>query len=219
MRISRDPTDPNQTLGRFRQGKLMVTINRCDYWQCAYIIRKGAFEEIRSHGIEAFRHDIAHVVPEFSHRVNEIKDWNEVKLLTVLVDHLREWSRPGLLCIGDAAHAMSPMGGVGINLAIQDAVASANILAEPLSYGIPHERELREVQSRREFPTAVVQRMQVFAHKRIVNPSLSALAPLRRLPLPLRLMQHFPVIQRFLARAVGVGPRPEHVLTPDVHSS
>lgn len=218
MRISRDPNDPDQTLGRFRLGKLLVTLNRGDYWQCAYVIRKGEFEKIKQRGIAAFREDIVSVAPMFRERVAEIKDWEQVKLLTVAVDHLRKWSRPGLLCIGDSAHAMSPIGGVGINLAIQDAVAAANILAQPLMDGNLLDGDLRDVQERREFPTRVIQLFQVFAHKRFIDPALSSTKPLKRLPLPLRLLERFPFLRRFPARFIGVGVRPEHVRTGDVHT-
>ncbi len=135
MRISRQPSEPNQALGRFKAGKILITIDRGDYWQCAIVIRKGGIEEIRQRGLPALREEIASIVPFLRERVGELKDWNDIKLLSVAVDHLRQWSRAGLLCIGDAAHAMSPVGGVGINLAIQDAVAASNFLAEPLLHG------------------------------------------------------------------------------------
>jgi 2-polyprenyl-6-methoxyphenol hydroxylase-like FAD-dependent oxidoreductase len=216
MKLSRDPTDTDQTLGRYREGKLLVSLNRGDYWQCAYVIRKGEFDSIRERGLEAFRRDIVTVVPMFGDRVGELKDWDQVKLLSVAVDHLKHWSRPGLVCIGDSAHAMSPIGGVGINLAIQDAVAAANILAAPLQKGLPVNALLPKVQQRREFPTQVIQRFQVFAHKNFINQALQQTAPLKRLPFMLRLLQRFPVLQRIPARAIGLGPRPEHVRSPVV---
>ena len=213
MRLGRQASDPNQTLGRFRAGKILVTLDRGDYWQCAYIIPKGAFDAIRQKGLPAFRDDIASVAPFLRGRVDEIKDWNDIKLLSVAVDRLRQWSRRGLLCIGDSAHAMSPVGGVGINLAIQDAVAAANILAQPLLRGAVSEEQLREVQRRREFPTRMTQGLQVFAHKRLLGPALSHQFPVRRLPLPLKLLQQFPVLRRIPARVVGLGFRPGHVHT------
>ena len=216
MRVSRQPDDPNQTLGRVRSGKILVTLNRGDYWQCAYIIAKGAFEAIREKGLPRFREDIAAVAPFLGGRVNELKDWNDIKLLSVAVDRLRQWSRAGLLCIGDSAHAMSPLGGVGINLAIQDAVAAANILARPLLSGALDAKRLQEVQRRREFPTRMTQGFQVFAHKRVLRPVLGNETGIRRLPLPLRLLQRFPVLRRIPARMVGIGFRPEHVRTPAV---
>lgn len=217
MRISRKTSDPDQTLGRFRAGRILVTLNRGDYWQCACVIPKGAFEKIQQLGLPAFRENLASVVPFLRDRLDELASWNDIKLLSVAVDHLHKWSRAGLLCIGDAAHAMSPVGGVGINLAIQDAVAAANILAEPLLLGSVTEDVLTKVQQRRELPTRVVQRLQVFAHKRFIRPSLGSTATVTRLPLPLRLLQQFPVLRRIPARLIGVGFRPEHVHTPDVH--
>lgn len=216
MCFSRHPTDPNQTLGRFRNGIILVMLNRDDYWQCAFVIAKGAFDAIKQKGLPAFREDITKVAPFLADRTQELKDWKDISLLTVAVDHLRKWSRAGLLCIGDAAHAMSPIGGVGINLAIQDAVATANILAEPLLQGAVSEAQLNKVQKRREFPTRMIQRGQVFAHKRFINPALAHKAPLDRLPLPLWLLQKFPVLRRIPARLIGMGFRPEHVHTRDV---
>jgi 2-polyprenyl-6-methoxyphenol hydroxylase-like FAD-dependent oxidoreductase len=216
MRVSRQPTDPSQTLGRFRAGKILVTLDRDDYWQCAYVIAKGAFDAIQQKGLPSFREDIATVAPFLRDRTQELKDWSDIKLLSVAVDHLKNWSRPGLLCIGDAAHAMSPIGGVGINLAIQDAVATANILAEPLLQGEVSLEQLNKVQKRREFPTRMIQRGQVFAHKRFINPALSHAAPLRRLPFPLWLLQKLSVLRRIPARLIGMGFRPEHVRTRDV---
>jgi len=216
MRLARQPGDPNQTLGRYRAGKILVTLDLGDYWQCAYVIPKGAFDAIREKGLPSFREDIANVAPFLRGSVDEITDWNGIKLLSVAVDRLRHWSRMGLLCIGDSAHAMSPIGGVGINLAIQDAVAAANILTRPLLGGAVSEERLREVQQRREFPTRMTQGFQVFAHKRVIRPALSHDAQMRRLPLPLKLLQQFPVLRRIPARLIGVGFRPEHIRTPDV---
>jgi 2-polyprenyl-6-methoxyphenol hydroxylase-like FAD-dependent oxidoreductase len=218
MRIPRQPSDPVQTLGRFRAGKILVTIDRGDYWQCAYVIPKGAFDAIREKGLPAFREDIVKAAPFLAERIDELKDWNDIKLLSVAVDHLRNWSRKGLLCIGDSAHAMSPVGGVGINLAIQDAVAAANILAGPLSKGAVSEELLGHVQRRREFPTRMTQGFQVFAHKRLLGPALANQAQIRRLPLPFQLLQRFPMLRRIPARAIGLGFRPEHVRTPDTKS-
>ena len=213
MRISRRPNDPEQTLGRFRAGKILVTLNRGDYWQCAYVVPKGAFEEIRGKGLESFRADIASIAPFLKERTEELKDWSDIKLLSVAVDYLRRWSRTGLLCIGDSAHAMSPIGGVGINLAIQDAVATANLLAQPLFDREVSDEHLRRVQQRRELPTRMTQRFQVFAHRRLIGPALKDATPIRRLPLPFRLLQRYPVLRRIPARMIGMGFRPEHVRT------
>jgi len=215
MRVSRDPSDPNQTLGRFRAGKILVAIDRGEYWQCAYVIPKGGVDAIHKRGLASFKDEIASVAPFLRERLSELKDWNDVKLLSVAVDRLRQWSRSGLLCIGDSAHAMSPIGGVGINLAIQDAVAAANILAGPLAKGAVTDERLREVQRRREFPTRVTQGFQVFAHKRFIGPAMRHARPLIRLPFPLKLLQIFPILRRIPARLVGLGVRPEHVRTPD----
>jgi 2-polyprenyl-6-methoxyphenol hydroxylase-like FAD-dependent oxidoreductase len=214
MRLARQPDDPIAILGRVRAGRILVTIDRGDYWQCAYVIPKGASEEIRKKGLPAFREDLVKVAPFLRGRVDELKDWDDIKLLTVKVDRLRQWSRPGLLCIGDSAHAMSPVGGVGINLAIQDAVAAANLLAEPLGRRALTAERLREVQGRREFPTRITQAFQVLAHKRVLTPALNRQTQIHRLPLLLRLLQWFPVLRRIPARIVGLGFRPEHIRTP-----
>ena len=219
MRLSRDPNDQEAALGRFLGGKILVTINRGDYWQCAYVIPKGGAEVLRQKGLPAFREAIASAAPFLRERTVELKSWDDIKLLTVKVDHLRQWWRSGLLCLGDSAHAMSPVGGVGINLAIQDAVAAANILASPLLRGTVGDDQLRAVQKRREFPTRMTQRLQVFAHKNILAPALSQRPALRRLPLPLRLLQEFPMLRRIPARVIGMGFRPEHVRTPEAQKA
>ena len=218
MRVSRQSSDPGQSLGRFSGGKILVTIDRAEYWQCAYVIPKGSFADIQQRGLPSFRQDLAEIAPFLSSRTNEIEDWNAVKLLTVAVDRLRQWSKPGLLCIGDCAHAMSPVGGVGINLAIQDAVAAANRLALPLLRGTVREDDLRQVQARRSFPTRMTQAVQVFMHRKFIRPALGRQTPVRRLPLPFKLLQQFPLLRRIPARVVGLGFRPEHIRTPDTKS-
>jgi 2-polyprenyl-6-methoxyphenol hydroxylase-like FAD-dependent oxidoreductase len=210
MRISRKPTDPGQTFGHVDAGRILVMLNREDYWQCAYVIPKGKADEIRQKGIEPFREEIARLEPFLRDRVAELRDWNDIKLLTVTVDRVHRWSRPGLLCIGDAAHAMSPIGGVGINLAIQDAVATANILGPKLLRGTPSEDQLQAVQRRRMFPTRATQRVQVFVQDNVIRRVLATDKPLS-LPWPLKLLRRFPVLRRIPARVVGVGFRPEHV--------
>jgi 2-polyprenyl-6-methoxyphenol hydroxylase-like FAD-dependent oxidoreductase len=214
LRLSRRPTDPRNPLGRFDRGKVFVMLDRGDYWQCGYVIPKGGFDEIRRQGLGAFRDAIAQIAPFLRDRVGEIRDWDDVKLLTVAVDHLRRWYRPGLLCIGDAAHAMSPIGGVGINLAIQDAVAAANLLASPLRDGTATTADLRKVQRRRELPTRLTQRLQLFVQDRVISRVLRGRKQLT-LPWPLRLLRRFPVLRRIPARLVGIGFLPEHVKTPD----
>jgi 2-polyprenyl-6-methoxyphenol hydroxylase-like FAD-dependent oxidoreductase len=189
-----------------------VLINHDTYWQCGYVIRKGAFEAIRQEDIAAFRSLITRVAPFTAPAVNTLESWDAVKLLTVQVDRLRQWCKPGLLCIGDAAHAMSPVGGVGINLAIQDAVAAANILSAPLRKGPATLAALQAVQRRREWPVRVTQRMQVTVQERVVARVLQDQdRRARNLPFVLRLLQWFPVLRRIPARVIGIGVRPEHV--------
>ncbi len=215
FRLSRKPGDPPQTMGRFDIGRIFIMINRGEYWQCGYVISKGSVEEIRRRGLEAFRAEVARLAPFAAGRGEEIHDWDDVKLLTVRVDRLRQWYRPGLLCIGDAAHAMSPVGGVGINLAIQDAVAAANLLAEPLREGRVTPDHLRLVQRRRELPTRVTQWLQVLMQRRVISRVLRGGGQLKP-PLALRLFARFPILRRLPGRLIGLGIRPEHVKTPAV---
>jgi 2-polyprenyl-6-methoxyphenol hydroxylase-like FAD-dependent oxidoreductase len=215
MRISRKPeTDPVQTGGRVNTGIFFVTINRGDYWQCAYVIPKGGIAEIHAKGIEHFRQLIIEIAPYFADRIHEVKSWDDVKLLSVAVDRLRRWYREGFLCIGDSAHAMSPVGGIGINLAVQDAVAAVNILAPEFLRGSVLTDLLRQVQDRRMFPTRATQWVQVMVQNRILAPALKKRAPIRRLPLVLKLLNSWPVLRRIPARIVAIGFRPEHVKTP-----
>src|SRR6266571_1682661 len=215
FRMTRRETDDEQTLGRITQGRMMVTLNRGDYWQCAYLIRKGDFERIKARGLDAFRKDIVSVAPFMRDRVDELKDWEPIKLLTVKVDRLQKWYRPGLLIIGDAAHAMSPIGGVGINLAIQDAVATANLLGERLSRQTVSVADLQRVQLRREFPTRMTQGMQIIIQNRLVDRILGSDEQIP-LPWPVKLIQRWPLLRRIPARVIGIGFRAEHVKTPDV---
>ena len=214
MRLSKSPSDPPQTLGQISAGNVLILLDRGDYWQCAYVIPKGAFEAIQARGISVFREDLARRASFLRDRVAELGQWSDVKLLTVRVDRLNQWHRPGLLCIGDAAHAMSPIGGVGINLAIQDAVAAANILARPLVRGVVTESLLHQVQRRRELPTHLTQRMQLFIQNNGIRNVLAASGdkPLT-LPLPFRLLRDWKWMRRIPARLIGMGFRPEHVKT------
>jgi len=217
MRISRRAeTDPRQTGVRVDRGTLFVTLDRGDYWQCAYVIPKGGIDEVRRQGIEHFRQLIVQIAPYFADRVHELRDWEDVKLLSVAVDRLKRWYRDGLLCIGDAAHAMSPVGGIGINLAIQDAVAAANILAPAFLHGKIPTKRLKAVQDRRMFPTRATQRLQILVQNRVLAPALNSGRPIRSLPWPLKLLNSWPVLRRIPARIVGIGFRAEHVETPAI---
>jgi 2-polyprenyl-6-methoxyphenol hydroxylase-like FAD-dependent oxidoreductase len=211
MRLPREASDPGETFGHLEPGAMFVLINRRDYWQCAYVIPKGSFEELRSGGLPAFRESVARMAPFLRDRVGVLQAWDDVKLLTVAVDRLRQWWRPGLLCIGDAAHAMSPIGGVGINLAVQDAVAAANVLSAPLRAGTLIDRHLAAVQRRREFPTRVTQAMQIAVQNRVISRVLAKRGGRLRVPLFMRLLQRFPALRGIPARLIGVGVRPEHI--------
>jgi len=214
MRLSRLPSDGEQTFGYVDRGKILVLLNRDDYWQAAMVIPKGAAAEIRQRGLPAFREEIASLVPFLRDRVEELRDWKDIRLLTVAVDRLTQWSRPGLLCIGDAAHAMSPIGGVGINLAIQDAVAAANILGPALLRGgTPSQRDLDAVQKRRMFPTRATPRLQLTIQNNVISRVLASTKPLT-LPKFFKLFQRIAYLRRIPARLIGVGFRPEHINFP-----
>ena len=216
FRLARSPDDPVTTMGRFDAGRIFIMINRGEYWQCGYVIAKGRFEQMRRQGLETFREEIGRLALLPSDRIGKLRTWDDVKLLTVRVDRLLEWHRPGLLCIGDAAHAMSPVGGVGINLAIQDAVAAGNILFKPLRQGEVTGDHLRRIQKRRELPTRVTQWLQVMVQRRIIARVLSETKPLKP-PLAARLLARLPFLRRIPARVVGLGIRPEHVDPEIVH--
>ena len=215
FRLKRVATDPREVMARLGVGVALIAIARGDYWQCGCIIPKGAMETTRKRGLEAFRRRIADLAPFLRSRTKELRDWDQIKLLTVTVDRLVQWYRPGLLCIGDAAHAMSPIGGVGINLAIQDAVAAANLLTRPLLEGGVEVEHLRALQHRRELPTRLTQTVQVFIQNRIVKPVLQGKGEARP-PWPLHLVARFPRLRRLPARLIGIGFRPEHVETKAV---
>ncbi len=218
LRLSKRPEDSQQTLGRIQAGVVFVMLDRGDYWQCAYVIPKGGYDKMRAAGLEAFRAAIVALNRALADRVREIASWDDVKLLTVSVDRLKRWARPGLLCVGDAAHAMSPIGGVGINLAIQDAVAAANILWEKLRTGPVPLEILKKVQERREWPTRATQRLQLFIQDRVIS-NVLARKTTPRPPLVVKLLQWFPPLRRIPARVLGMGFRPEHVHTPQAASA
>lgn len=213
MRISRSGTDPSQLLGRIVAGRMLVMIDREQYWQCAYIIPKGSLAAVQARGLAAFQADVRELAPFLGERVAELRSWDDIKLLTVTVDRLKQWFRPGLLCIGDAAHAMSPIGGVGINLAVQDAVAAANILGPSLRNGPIGPDLLRAVQERREWPTRLTQGAQVLIQNRMIERVLNSRGSVSP-PWLLRQLARWPLFRRIPARLVGIGVRPEHVRTP-----
>ncbi len=213
--LSRRAADPESPVGRFDRGRIFIMLNRGDYWQCGFVIPKGSRAELEARGLPAFRETVGRLAPFMADRVGELQSWEPIKLLTVQVDRLRDWYRPGVLCIGDAAHAMSPIGGVGINLAIQDAVAAANLLADPLRRGGVTPADLRLVQERRAWPTHMTQRMQLLLQDRVIKTVLAGDGPLVP-PWPLQLIARFPVLRRIPARLIGMGFRPEHVRTAAV---
>jgi 2-polyprenyl-6-methoxyphenol hydroxylase-like FAD-dependent oxidoreductase len=214
FRLPKQSGPRNESTGAFTGGRIMALIDRGDYWQCAYVFPKGQADAIRARGIEAFRADVARVAARIAPRVEAIGSWDDVKLLTVALDRLERWHRPGLLAIGDAAHAMSPIGGVGINVAVQDAVAAANILAGPMARGEDPDLLLPRVQARRMLAVRTIQAFQNAAQKRIITPLLAAQGPVRRAALPLRLLARFPILRRLPAAFLGFGVRPEHVRSP-----
>ncbi|MGF6433007.1 MULTISPECIES: FAD-dependent oxidoreductase [Bradyrhizobium] len=212
FRVGRRPDETENLFARVEHGKMMVTFDRGDYWQCAYVIAKGQYEAVKARGLPALLDDVLRLAPIVKAGIADVKSFDDVKLLTVAINRLTRWTRPGLLCIGDAAHAMSPIGGVGVNLAVQDAVATANILAAKLVHGVPSEDELDAVRRRREFPVRVTQRMQVIAQNNIISAALKAGD--QPVPLPLRLITAMPWLQGLTARLVAIGVRPEHVHSP-----
>jgi 2-polyprenyl-6-methoxyphenol hydroxylase-like FAD-dependent oxidoreductase len=213
FRLSRKESDGNEIMGHIEAGRMIVMLNRTDYWQCAYLIPKGGIDQVKNEGLPAFRKAVADLAPLVSNRIAEIKSWDDVKLLTVSVDRLRQWYLPGLLCIGDAAHVMSPIGGVGINLAIQDAVAAANILAKRLLRHSVTADQLDEIQKRRLFPTRIVQTAQLTLQNRVIGPALKSRGRLQP-PLIIRLMQ-WPILRSIPGRLFGLGIRPEHIQTAE----
>jgi 2-polyprenyl-6-methoxyphenol hydroxylase-like FAD-dependent oxidoreductase len=215
FRITRRDSDSADTFGHVEAGRMLVMLDRGDYWQCAYVIAKGGIEIVKAKGLDAFRAGVADMSPFLADRVGELKSWDDVKLLSVTVDRLRKWWRPGLLCIGDAAHAMSPIGGVGINMAVQDAVAAANRLAAPLAAGTVTDADLQAVQDRRTLPVRFTQWLQLTIQKRVITRVLAS-QQRPKPPLVFRLFTVFPALRRIPARLLGVGIRPEHVRTPDV---
>jgi len=214
FKLDRQPDDAGQPLGSLGAGQMLVLIDRGSYWQCGYVISKGTFEAIRAAGIAAFRRRIAEFAPSLAGHVTQLQDWNAVSLLAVQVNRLEQWWRSGLLCIGDAAHAMSPIAGVGVNLAIQDAVATANALANPLLDAALEDEHLQRVQRRRQRPAQATQRLQLLIQNRLISGVLKE--GMTRPPLAMRLIDRLPLLRRIPGRLIGLGIRPEHIGTPDV---
>jgi len=215
FRLAKERTAENGTTGFFAPGRVIALIDRGEYWQCAYLFPKGSVDQVMAAGVTAFRAEVARAAPLIAALVDQLTDWDQVKLLTVALDRLTRWHRPGLLAIGDAAHAMSPIGGVGVNLAVQDAVAAANILAATMAADGDPDPLLARVQQRRMFATRIVQGAQKLAHDRIIKPLLAAAPGEPAAPLPLKLLQAVPILQRIAARLIGMGVRPEHIRSPD----
>lgn len=215
FRAGKHANETESVFARVDPGSMMVTFDRGDYWQCAYVIAKGQYDAVKTRGLPALLDDVARMAPILKSGLSDIKSWDDVKLLTVGINRLKRWTRPGLLCIGDAAHAMSPIGGVGVNLAVQDAVATANLLAAKLVNGCPPEIELDAVRRRREFPVRMTQAMQVVAQNNIVSAALKPGGEPLQVPLAVRLITAVPWLQGITARFVGLGVRPEHVQSPE----
>jgi 2-polyprenyl-6-methoxyphenol hydroxylase-like FAD-dependent oxidoreductase len=215
FRIARKESDGDEVIGHIESGRMIIMLNRGDYWQCAFVIPKGSIEEVKRRGLDKFRSIVADMAPfDVGDRLGEVESWDDIKLLTVAVDILRKWYRPGLVCIGDAAHAMSPVGGVGINLAVQDAVAAANILAAPLKRGTVTDETLKAIQDRREFPTRFTQRLQLLLQNNLIGPALQGEGR-PHAPLLMKMLQ-WPLLNRLPARIMANGICPEHVHTPEV---
>jgi 2-polyprenyl-6-methoxyphenol hydroxylase-like FAD-dependent oxidoreductase len=219
FRAGKRGDESESVFARVETGKMMVTFDRGDYWQCAYVIAKNQYDTVKARGLDALRDDIVRMAPVLKSGISDVKTWDDVKLLTVAINRLKRWTRPGLLCIGDAAHAMSPVGGVGVNLAVQDAVATANLLAAKLAKARPSQGELDAVQKRREFPVRMTQAMQVVVQNNIISVALKPGDTPVKPPLPVRIINAVPWLQGITARFIGLGVRPEHVHSVEVSSS
>jgi 2-polyprenyl-6-methoxyphenol hydroxylase-like FAD-dependent oxidoreductase len=215
FRITRRDSDGVDVFGHIEAGALLVMLDRGDYWQCAYVIPKGGIDRVKANGIETFRNRVVALSPFLADRIRELRSFDDVKLLSVTVNRLRQWWRPGLICIGDAAHAMSPIGGVGINIAVQDAVAAANRLAAPLKAGTATSGHLQAIQARRDFPARMTQKIQLTMQNQIIGPALQGTRDPKP-PLLFKLFDAFPTLRRLPGRLLALGIRPEHVQTPDI---
>ncbi|WP_375413715.1 FAD-dependent oxidoreductase [uncultured Bradyrhizobium sp.] len=214
FRAGKGKDESESVFARVEAGRMMVTFDRGDYWQCAYVIAKNQYDAVKARGLDALRSEIVRMAPVLQSGISDVKTWDDVKLLTVAINRLKRWTRPGLLCIGDAAHAMSPVGGVGVNLAVQDAVATANLLAAKLAGGCPRESGLDAVRKRREFPVRMTQAMQVMVQNNIISVALKAGDARLKPPLAARIINSVPWLQGITARFIGLGVRPEHVHSP-----
>lgn len=211
FRAGRKADETESVFARVEPGKMMITFNRGDYWQCAYVIAKGQHDAVKARGLQALLDDVVRMAPILRSGIADVKSFDDIKLLTVAINRLARWTRPGLLLIGDAAHAMSPVGGVGVNLAVQDAVATANLLADKLQHGCPSEDELDAVRRRREFPVKMTQAMQVIVQNNIISGALQGGDRPLKVPLIVRLITALPWLQGIPARLIALGVRPEHV--------
>jgi 2-polyprenyl-6-methoxyphenol hydroxylase-like FAD-dependent oxidoreductase len=211
FRVGRKADESENLFARVERGKMMITFDRGDYWQCAYVIAKGQYDAVKARGLQALRDDVVSMAPILKTGIADVKSFDDLKLLTVAINRLTRWTRPGLLLIGDAAHAMSPVGGVGVNLAVQDAVATANLLADKMQHGCPSEDELDAVRRRREFPVKMTQRMQMIVQNNIISGALQGGDRPLKVPLIVRLITALPWLQGIPARLLALGVRPEHV--------
>jgi 2-polyprenyl-6-methoxyphenol hydroxylase-like FAD-dependent oxidoreductase len=211
FRVGRKANETENMFARVEPGKMMITFDRGDYWQCAYVIAKGQYDAVKARGLQALLDDVVRMAPILKSGIADVKSFEDVKLLTVAINRLARWTRPGLLLIGDAAHAMSPVGGVGVNLAVQDAVATANLLADKMQHGCPSEDELDAVRRRREFPVKMTQRMQMIVQNNIISGALQGGDRPLKVPLIVRLITALPWLQGIPARLLALGVRPEHV--------
>jgi 2-polyprenyl-6-methoxyphenol hydroxylase-like FAD-dependent oxidoreductase len=219
FRAGRTQDESENVFARVEPGKMMITFDRGEYWQCAYVIAKGQYDAVKARGLQALLDDVVRMAPILKSSVSDVKSWDDVKLLTVAINRLKRWTRPGLLCIGDAAHAMSPVGGVGVNLAVQDAVATANLLADKIRNGCPSEDELDAVRQRRAFPVKMTQAMQVVVQNNIISGALRPGTQPLKVPLLVRLITALPWLQGIPARFIALGVRPEHVHSPVARTS